>query len=123
DICVISGGNDGVGPDSSGRILRGTFGTCQIHVRRDGVDLTPPLARFHPEIAQPADRLPTDQSCTELVASVPQLLFANLMTASGMLNTLWLFLCNRLDYPEICFDIALAKMSPVPLPMPGLAAR
>lgn len=117
DVCLISGGNDGVGPDSSGRIHRGTFGTCQIHLRRGGQDLSPEMSRFHPEIAHPEDKLPTDRSCTELVATVPQILFANLATASAMLNTLWLHLCGRLPYPELCFDIALGKMSPVPLPM------
>ena len=114
---MISGGNDGVGADSSGRFRRGTFGNAQIHLRRDGVDLTPSLSRFHPEIASPADHLPTDQSCTELVASVPQILFANLMTASCCLNALWLHLCGRLHYGELCFDIADGKMAPLPLPV------
>jgi len=121
DICVISGGNDGVGPDSSGKIRHGTFGSCQIHLRRNGVDLSPSLSRFHPEISQPADPLPTDLSCTESVASAPQILFANLAAASAMLNTLWLHLCGRLEYPEVNFDIALGRMSPVPLPMKKMA--
>ena len=119
DVCLISAGNDGVGPDSSGKFREGTFGSCQIYVRRDGADLSPPLARFHPEIAHPADRLPTDQGCTEQIASVPQILFANLMTASTMLNAMRLYLCGRLDYPELCYDIALGRMSPVQLPMKG----
>ena len=48
DICLISGGNDGVGEDSSGRLLRGTYGNCQIYVRRGGIDCTPSLTLLHP---------------------------------------------------------------------------
>src|SRR5439155_14366141 len=74
EICLISGGNDGVGTDGSGVARRGTFGNVQIYLRLDNLDLTPPLTHQHPEIAQPADRIPTEQNCTELVASVPQIL-------------------------------------------------
>lgn len=119
EICVISGGNDGVGRDAAGRELRGTAGNCQIYIRRDGADLTPPLAEHHPEIAQPADRRPDEVSCTELVESVPQIVFANLMAASSMLNALWLYLCGALHYPELVFDIAEGLMRPVRLPLPG----
>ena len=68
-----------------------------------------------PEIENPADRLPTDLSCTELVASVPQILFANLAVASAMLNTLWLHLCGELHYGELAFDIADGLSRPVVL--------
>jgi hypothetical protein len=116
NVCLISGGNDGVGPDGSGRLRRGTYGSVQVYLRRDGQDLTPSLARYHPEIANPADHLPTDLSCTDLVASVPQIVFANLTTAAAMLNTLWLYLCGALHYPELAFDIADGLMRPVMLP-------
>jgi hypothetical protein len=116
NVCLISGGNDGVGQDAAGHLLRGTYGNCQIHVRREGRDLTPSLTRFHPEIADPADRAPTEQHCTEMIASVPQILFANLLAASTILNTLWLHLCGELHYGEICFDLADGLMRPVPLP-------
>ena len=113
DICLISGGNDGVGPDSSGRVRRGTFGNIQIYVRRANVDITAPLTRNHPEIENPGDRLPSDQSCTELAVSVPQILFANLAVASAMLNTLWLHLCGVLHYGELAFEIADGLMRPI----------
>jgi hypothetical protein len=119
-VCLISGGNDGVGPDASGRVLRGTYGNVQVYVRRGEVDLSPSLTRYHQEIREPADRLPTDLSCTELVASVPQLLFTNLMTASAILNALWLYLCSALHYTELSFDIAEGLMSPSPMPAPQL---
>ena len=118
NICLISGGNDGVGEDASGRRLRGTYGNCQVYIRRDGQDVSPALTRYHPEIAQPADHLPTDQSCTELVASVPQILFANLTAAAAILNSLWLHLCGALHYGEICFDVAEGLMRPLPLMQP-----
>jgi hypothetical protein len=113
DICLISGGNDGVGPDSSGKVRRGTFGNVQIYARRENADVTAPLTRHHPEIENPGDRLPTDQSCTELVASVPQILFSNLAVASAMLNALWLHLCGVLHYDELAFDIADGVMRPI----------
>jgi hypothetical protein len=120
EICLISGGNDGIGSDSSGMTRRGTYGNVQAFVRRNGRNLTAPLTMNHPEIAHPADRSPADQSCTELAASTPQILFANLAVASAMVNTLWLHLCGALHYGELAFDIADGLMRPVSLPLnPG----
>lgn len=115
DVCLVSGGNDGVEPAAEGRLRRGSFGNAQIYVRRGGADLTPPLVFQHPEIAQPKDRHPADKSCTELVASVPQILFANLMVAACLLNTLWLHLCGATHYREVVFDLADGLMRPIPL--------
>jgi hypothetical protein len=122
EVCLISGGNDGVETLPGGIRLRGTYGNCQIYLRRGGADWTPPLERLHPEIASPQDRLPEERHCTELAASVPQILFANLMAASCMLNALWLQLCGRLAYHEICFDIADGLMRPQPC-APGAFPR
>ena len=116
NVCLISGGNDGVGEDASGRQQRGTYGNVQIYSRRGGRDQTPPIAAFHPEIATPRDALPTDLSCAEALASVPQILFTNLATASAMLNAFFLHVCRSLDYPELCFDVADGLMRPVQLP-------
>ena len=116
DVCLVSGGNDGVGEDGSGRVQRGTFGNVQIHLRRSGVDQTPPLDAFHPEIESPRDALPNDVSCTEALITVPQILFTNLATASAMLNAFFLHICGALSYPELCFDVAEGLMRPVPLP-------
>lgn len=113
NACLISGGNDGVGKDSTGRTLRGTYGNVQIYLRRDGKEVTPSLARYHPEIAKPADHLPADKSCTELASSVPQILFANLMAATAILNAFYLHLCGALHYSELAFDIAEGVMRPV----------
>ena len=118
NVCLISGGNDGVGEDSAGHAVRGTYGNVQVHLRRDGHDETPSLLAYHPEIASPEDKLPTDASCTEAVASVPQILFANLASASAMLNAFYLHVCRDLGYAEVCFDIHDALMRPLELPVP-----
>jgi hypothetical protein len=123
DSCLISGGNDGVGDDSSGRPQRGTCGNVQIQIRCEGRDATPPLFAYHPEIAEPADALPTDESCTEALVRVPQILFANLLTASAILNSFYLYLCGALHYPEVCFDLAEGRMQPLDLPWPQPGQR
>jgi hypothetical protein len=115
---LISGGNDGIGADARGRFLRGTWGTCQTFIRRDGKNASPSLTEFHPEIEHPADKLPSELSCIDLAASVPQFLLANLMTAASILNSLWLYLSGVLHFSEIGFDIADGLMRPLPVPAP-----
>jgi hypothetical protein len=114
DVVMISGGNDGVGADDEGQLQRGTLGSVQVHWRRGGIDLSPTLTHHHPEIAQPKDKRHDELSCTEAIASQPQILFTNLMTASCMLNTMLLLLCRgALHYSDISFDIAEGPMRPV----------
>jgi molybdopterin/thiamine biosynthesis adenylyltransferase len=94
DLTLISGGNDY------------EDGNVQIYVRQDGLDLTPSLIRYHPEIAKPQDQNPAVMSCEELMAAgAPQLLFANLMVASVMLNAFYTIREGRLDYSEVYLDI------------------
>jgi hypothetical protein len=112
NICLISGGNDGVGKDSSGKLRLGTYGNVQIHVRKGGKTLSPRLSKYHPEIKHPADKMPHQKNCTELVVSVPQILFANLSVASAMCNALLLHLSGALQYAEASFDIAEGLMRP-----------
>ena len=118
NICLISGGNDGVGKDSTGTMRRGSYGNCQVYIRRGAADVSPSLTAFHDEIKNPTDQLPDDQHCTDLVDSVPQLLFANLATASAICNTFLLYLCDRLHYSEVGFDIVDARMRPLGIPAP-----
>jgi hypothetical protein len=110
DIVLLSGGNDGMDAEH-----RGTFGNCQLFVRREGVSLTNPPTRFHPEIAQPQDKAPYGLSCAELTqAGVGQLLFTNLAVASAILNTFlsWL-LHDQPPYEEVYLDVLLGRVTPV----------
>ena len=118
NVVLISGGNDGIGEDSSGKVRRGTYGNCQIYIRRNGEDLSPSLTRYHHEIRNPADHLPDEEDCVESIESVPQLLLANLAAASCILNALWLYLSGELHYSELAFDIADGLMRPLPFPAP-----
>jgi hypothetical protein len=118
-VALFSGGNDGVEPPAR----LGTYGDVQAYVRRDGRDLTAPLTRFHPEIANPKGKLPTELSCVELAQSVPQILFTNLAVASAMLGAFFAYTCGRLGHQEVKLDVLEARMLPQlplsePLPSP-----
>ncbi len=107
-VALFSGGNEGVDPPRE----RGTYGNVQVYLRQDGRDRTAPLTRFHPEIANPKGKLPTEASCVELAASTPQILFTNLAVASVMLNAFFAHLCGRLTYQEVKLDVLEARMLP-----------
>lgn len=86
NVTVISGGNDL------------TDGNVLMHVRRNGENVTLPLASaYHPEIAEPTDKHPSEVEqvvgCQEIAVSEPQLLFTNNLVAANMLA----FLHNILD--------------------------
>jgi molybdopterin/thiamine biosynthesis adenylyltransferase len=94
DLTLISGGNDY------------EDGNVQVYIRQGGQDLTPSLSRYHPEIVTPQDQNPAAMSCEELMAAgAPQLLFANLMVASLMLNAFYAIRQGRLNYSEVYLDI------------------
>ena len=102
DVVLISGGNDL------------SDGNVQIYVRQNGCDVTLPLTRFHPEIADPKDKSPAEMSCEELAAaSAPQLLFMNLTVASAMLNAFYAWRAGRLSYGEAYLDIVEGRAQPV----------
>jgi hypothetical protein len=102
DVTLISGGNDF------------TDGNVQVYLRCGGRDVTVPLTRFHPEIAEPQDRSPHEMSCDELlVEAAPQLLFMNLAVASAMLNGFYAWRMGKLQYGEVYLDILEGKASPV----------
>ena len=102
DVTLISGGNDY------------TDGNVQVFLRCGGRDVTLPLTRFHPEIANPQDRAPHEMSCEELSQEgVPQLLFTNLAVASAMLNTFYAWRMGKLQYGEVYLDILEGKANPV----------
>ncbi len=102
DVILISGGNDF------------TDGNVQVYLRCGGRDVTVPLTRLHPEIAEPQDRSPHEMSCDELLAeAAPQLLFMNLAVASAMLNGFYAWRMGKLQYGEVYLDILEGKAHPV----------
>ncbi len=94
NVTVISGGNEL------------TDGNAQLYVRKGGKDLTPDLCTYHPEIANPEDKLPDEMSCEELSVSEPQLYFTNLGVATFMC---WMFynavVKEQYNRSEVYFDI------------------
>lgn len=94
DVILISGGNEF------------TDGNVQLYVRKDGQDLTPDLCKYHPEIANPDDKLPTEMSCEELSVSEPQLYFTNLGVATIMCWTFYNAVVKEsYERSEVYFDI------------------
>ena len=94
DVMLISGGNEF------------TDGNVQLYVRKDGKDLTPDLCAYHPEIANPNDKLPEEMSCEELSHSDPQLYFANLGVATLMCWTFYnAVVRGQYERSEVYFDI------------------
>lgn len=94
NIILISGGNEL------------TDGNVQIYVREDGKDITPDLCAYHPEIANPDDKLPEEMSCEELAESEPQLYFTNLTVATFMCQAFYnVVIKKECESSEIYFDI------------------
>ena len=95
DVTLISGGNEL------------TDGNVQTYIRRGGVDLTPDLCAYHPEIANPEDQLPNEMSCEELSNAEPQLYFTNLGVATIMCWTFYKTIVKgQVDQQsEVYFDI------------------
>ena len=94
NVTLISGGNDF------------TDGNVQIYIRREGENLTLPIASdFHPEIMYPEDKNPAEAGCGELAESEPQLLIANNAIASAMLSVFYAYLQGKVHYDEIYIDI------------------
>lgn len=114
NVTLISAGNDGVDPENG---ERGTYGNVQIALRQGGVNVTAPITKFHPEIANPVGEMPGGPDCGQLAVSTPQILFANLQSATAALCTFFAYTCGRLSYQEAAFDILEGRMTPqLPLP-------
>jgi len=94
NVTLISGGNELVD------------GNVQLFARKGGKSLTPDLCTYHPEIANPNDKLPDEMSCEELAHSEPQLYFTNLGVATFMC---WMFynyiVKSKFEKSEVYFDI------------------
>ncbi len=110
-VVLISGGNDGVEDGHEG-----TYGNVQVYVREHGQAFSAALDEFHPEIAEPGDKSPAEQSCLELAATgVPQLSFVNLAVASAMCNALLRLISSSSVepiYDEVTLDVVEGVMVP-----------
>jgi molybdopterin/thiamine biosynthesis adenylyltransferase len=94
NVTLISGGNEL------------TDGNVQIYVRQNGKDLTPDLCSYHPEIANPDDKLPEEMSCEELSVSEPQLYFTNLTVATFMCQAFYNAVVKKqYEKSEVYFDM------------------
>src|SRR3989344_4791258 len=80
DCVLVSGGNELVD------------GNVQVHVRRNGENVTDPITKFHPEIQNPKGRSPAEMSCEEraLEKSSLQIIPTNMNAAAIMLARFWL---------------------------------
>lgn len=98
NILLISGGNEYID------------GNVQIYLRKNGIDITPSLTDYHPEIENPEDKSPHEMSCEELSVHEPQLLFTNSTVANLMM---WPFYYHdkndTIEISEIYFDILKMK--------------
>lgn len=101
---VINGGNES------------TDGSCQLWVRRDGQNVTPPLSHCHPEIAYRKDNDRAAMSCEarSKIKGGEQTIIANMASAVAMLNMLRLH--HQHDVPkgghEVYFDLDTLAMRP-----------
>ena len=94
NIIIISGGNEL------------TDGNIQIFIRKGGVNVTPSLTDYHPEIANPIDKSPDEMSCEELSKAEPQLYFTNFMVAGHMCSAFYNIIeKNNYKISEVYFDI------------------
>lgn len=76
NINVINGGNES------------TDGSLQVFIRRDGLNVTPPLSWMHDEILKPSPHDPSKMSCEERshIPGGEQTIIANMMSAAQILN-------------------------------------
>jgi hypothetical protein len=102
DATLISGGNDE------------TDGNVQVVRRRNGWSVDGHLVEIHPEIGEAADReASAEPGCQVMAAERPQLLVANLMVASAMLNALWAVMeRGSVPYSEVYLDVIQSAARP-----------
>jgi hypothetical protein len=73
------------------------------------VDLLPPIETYHPEIAQPDDYAPYEESCmAQIAGGNTQRLVTNLRVATAMLEVFQGVLDGTLQVEEVVVDTAFA---------------
>jgi len=100
NIVLVSSGNEE------------TDGSCQIYIKKGGVEFTNPISRFHPEISEASDKLPNGASCEDIIEEDPQIFFTNATSAVIMC---WLFRMYQERgelFEEVYFDIEKMKVQP-----------
>lgn len=111
--------SDRVSAMSNGQLISGGNdyhdGNAQHHIRRAGVDTTPPITYLHPEIEHPVGKNPAEMSCVERAeAGAPQLQFTNMKVAQEMMG---MFYANNEgvepQYSEVYFDIVKGTQRPI----------
>jgi len=106
NINIINGGNEEID------------GSCQLFIRNEGRNITPPITHCHPEITVKGDDR-AKMNCQQ-IAALPgggQTLRANMMSATQMLNMLSFLHAWEEDHAtpiehEIHFDLRSMKMRP-----------
>jgi molybdopterin/thiamine biosynthesis adenylyltransferase len=94
NIIIISGGNEL------------TDGNVQIFIRQGGMNVTPSLTDYHPEIENAKDKSPDEMSCEELSKAAPQLYFTNFMVAGHMCSAFFnITEKNNYKISEVYFDL------------------
>lgn len=94
NVALISGGNDV------------TDGNVQVFVRKNGVSVTAPLTKYHPEIADPKDKRPDEVGCAALAAGGnTQIAITNNDIAAAMLNAFYAYCEGKLAYGEVYCDV------------------
>jgi molybdopterin/thiamine biosynthesis adenylyltransferase len=108
NVALFSGGNDGTNDASAG-----TYGNVQVFIRSGGKNTTNPLSQYHPEIAEPVDKLPHEMSCEELAQSAPQLVFTNAAVATSLTAAFYAWGQGALSWEEAYLDIQEGRVLPV----------
>ena len=93
NILLISGGNE----------LED--GNIQVYVKKDGKEITPPIDKYHPEIAFPENNSPEELSCEERQISHPQLFFMNMMIACYMCSAFYAVFVKGALHADVYIDI------------------
>jgi molybdopterin/thiamine biosynthesis adenylyltransferase len=104
NVTLISGGND----ETDGNVI--------YYRRKDGKDVTKPLTKLDPAIANPQDKNPgtNRNGCEANVNTTPQLLFTNLAIASTMCNVFYAHEKDNADFEQVYVDIKTLRSKPAP---------
>ena len=69
-------------------------------------------SRYHAEIENPSDKLPTEMSCEELLHSEPQLYFTNATVAVFICQMFYYYVIkNNYYFSELYFDMTIMSTS------------